>query len=282
MKQILCALLITILSITNSFAAKKHANRKKKAKTYASYNNQNESYLVVDMNNYKVLYSENSQKKIYPASLTKMMTLYILFEEISKKRISFNSKFVASRSAELSRPSKLFLKNKDEISVISCIRALIIKSANDVAVTVAENIAGSEARFAYIMNKKAYELGMYDTYFKNASGWHHASQKTTALDLAKLALAIKRDFPQYYHFFKETEFYHKGKLINGHNKVTKFYKGAEGFKTGYTNAAGFNLVSAASRDNKSLLGIVTGQRSANIRDKKMISLLNAHFEKNKL
>ena len=106
----------------------------------------------------KVIGFENSQKKIYPASLTKMMTLYILFEEISKKRISFNSKFVASRSAELSRPSKLFLKNKDEISVISCIRALIIKSANDVAVTVAENIAGSEARFAYIMNKKAYEL----------------------------------------------------------------------------------------------------------------------------
>ncbi|XVN41528.1 MAG: D-alanyl-D-alanine carboxypeptidase family protein [Rickettsia endosymbiont of Argas persicus] len=233
--------------------------------------------LVIDAKSGKVLHAHNSQIRIYPASLTKLMTLYLLFESIEVGKVSLNKKLVVSSKAEKMKPCKLGLKAGETITVRDAINGLIVKSANDVAVVVAENLKGSEKSFAHAMNVKAKQLGMKNTYFKNASGWHDPLQQTTARDMAKLALAIKKNYPKYYPLFSRTSFMFRGNLINGHNHVTKNYQGAEGLKTGFTNSAGYNLVTTASRNGKSLIAVVTGGKSAASRDQKMIGLLDQHF-----
>lgn len=233
--------------------------------------------LVVDGKTGKILHAQNAQKKIYPASLTKIMTLYLIFEALESKKLSMDQKLQASCYATQALPSKLYLKAGEKITVKDSIQALIIKSANDVARTVAENLAGSETNFAKLMTRKAKQIGMKNTNFTNASGWHDSKQFTTAVDLAKLSLAIKRDFPQYYHFFKQTSFNFKGKTIAGYNHVTATYPGAEGLKTGYHIPAGCNLITTATRGNKSLVAVVTGRQSSAIRNKQMVELLDKHF-----
>ncbi len=233
--------------------------------------------LIIDGATGKVLHAKNAKHKIYPASLTKVMTLYLLFESLEAGRINLNHKFHVSKHATQALPSKLYLKQGEKISVKDSIHALTIKSANDVARVVGENIAGSEAKFANLMTLKARKLGMSNTTFTNASGWHDPKQMTTAVDLAKLTMAIRRDFPQYYHFFAQTSFNFKGKTINGHNRVTATYPGAEGLKTGYHIPAGCNLITTAKRGNKILIAVVTGRKSAAIRDRKMVELLDKHF-----
>lgn len=175
---------------------------------------------------------------------------------------------------------KLYLKAGETITVKDAINGLIIKSANDVARVVAENIAGTEKRFAKLMTVRAKQLGMKNTNFANASGLHDSRQRTTAVDLAKLAIAIKRDFPEYYPYFAKTNFAFRGKTINGHNKLTANYPWAEGLKTGYINAAGCNLITTATKNNKSLVGVVIGGKSAALRDKKMRKLLDKQFARN--
>jgi len=233
--------------------------------------------LVVDYHTGKILHDNNSTTKIYPASLTKLMTLYLLFEAVESGKLSMNQKLYVSKNATNMSPSKLGLKEKEFITVREAILALTVKSANDVAVVVAENIKGTENKFSQLMNVRAIQLGMKDTYFKNSSGWHHAMQKTTARDLVKLSIAIKRDFPQYYAFFSKNSFIFRGNIVRGHNKVTETYSGAEGLKTGYTAPSGFNLVTTATRKNKSLVAVVTGRKSAHSRDQHMMKLLDTHF-----
>jgi serine-type D-Ala-D-Ala carboxypeptidase (penicillin-binding protein 5/6) len=233
--------------------------------------------LVVDGRSGKILHASNATKKIYPASLTKVMTLYLLFEALESGKLSLNKKLYVSKYATEALPGKLYLRVKEQIVVRDAILGLIVKSANDVARVVAENIAGSEKRFARLMTVRARQLGMKNTTFTNASGWHDANQVSTAVDLAKLSIAIKRDFPQYYHFFKMTSFKFKGKTISGHNKVTATYPGAEGLKTGFHTPAGCNLITAATRGNRSLVAVVTGSNSSAIRNKKMVQLLDEHF-----
>jgi len=233
--------------------------------------------LVVDGKTGKILHASNANKKIYPASLTKVMTIYLMFEALASGKLSLDQKLYVSSYAAQARPLKLNLKPKERISVKDTILALIVKSANDAARVAAENIAGSEKRFARLMTIRARQLGMKNTTFTNASGWHDPNQISTAIDLAKLSIAIKRDFPQYYHFFKTTSFKFKNKTIVGHNRVVATYPGAEGLKTGFTNPAGCNLITSATRGNKSLVAVVTGSSSSTIRNKKMVQLLDKHF-----
>ncbi len=233
--------------------------------------------LVVDYKSGRILHDINSTTKIYPASLTKLMTLYLLFEALESGRLSINQKLYVSKNAEKMLPCKLGLKAKESITVKEAILALIVRSANDVAMVVAENIKGSEEKFAQLMTIRAHQLGMKDTYFKNSSGWHHPCQKTTAQDLARLSMAIKRDFPKYYSYFSKNHFVFKGNIVRGHNKVNETYEGVEGLKTGYTIPSGYNLITAATRNKKTLVAIVTGRRSAGSRDMEMVELLNTHF-----
>jgi len=267
---ILFVLIVSIcLAIPVADAAKRQSRKKASGRIQTS--------LVVDGKTGKILHASNARKKIYPASLTKVMTIYLIFEALESGKLSLNQKLYVSSYATKARPLKLYLKPKERITVRDTILGLIVKSANDAARVAAENIAGSEKRFARLMTIRARQLGMKNTTFTNASGWHDARQVSTAVDLAKLSMAIKRDFPQYYHFFKKTSFKFKNKTIKGHNRVVATYPGAEGLKTGFTNPAGCNLITAATRGNKSLVAVVTGRSSSAIRNKKMVQLLDEHF-----
>ncbi|MCP5369513.1 MAG: D-alanyl-D-alanine carboxypeptidase [Rickettsiaceae bacterium] len=271
-KKLLCPLIIIIIfsSLIEALAA---PTKKKVVK----YQTPVETSLVIDGQTGKVLHSRNAKQKIYPASLTKVMTIYLMFEALKTGKLSFDHQLYVSQNATKALPSKLYLVAGEKISVLDSIYALSIKSANDVAVTVAENMAGSEKKFARLMTIKARQLGMKDTNFTNASGWHDPKQYTTAVDLAKLTMAIKRDFPQYYKLFSEKSFVYKGKTINTHNKVAATYPGAEGLKTGYHVPAGCNLITTATRGGKSLVAIVTGHKNSTTRDTKMVRLLDTHF-----
>ncbi|MES2215253.1 MAG: D-alanyl-D-alanine carboxypeptidase family protein [Pseudomonadota bacterium] len=235
--------------------------------------------LVVDAKTGRVLHSEEAHTSIYPASLTKIMTLYLAFEAVENGKLSMGQKIAVSAKAANMPPLKLWLKPGETITVRDAIMTLIVHSANDSAVVISEALGqGSEAKFADLMTKRARQLGMSNTQFRNASGWYHPDQKTTAHDLAKLAIAIKRDFPQYYPLFTQTQVVFRGKTIHGHNRVTANYPGAEGLKTGFNNPAGVCIVTTASRDNQELVGIVTGSPSARHRDSKVMTLLDKHFK----
>jgi len=233
--------------------------------------------LILDYNTGKVLHADKASEIIYPASLGKMMTLYLAFDALKRGKLAMNQKIHVSARAANMPPCKLFLKPGDQISVRDALVASIVKSANDTAVALGEAISGTEDKFAVLMTKQAKELGMHNTKFINASGWYHPDQKTTAIDLAKLAMAIRRDFPEHYHLFSKTSFEFRDRVIHGHNRVTAHYDGAEGMKTGFNNPAGCNLVTTASRDGKTLVGVVTGRRTGAQRDNQMMALLDQHF-----
>lgn len=271
-RKILLPYIFVIISLlTQVSEAKKAVKNSSKVPTPV------QTSLVINEKNGKVLHAHNSQVRMYPASLTKLMTLYLMFESIETGKLSLNKKLTVSEKAAKMPPCKLGLKAGETITVRDAINGLIITSANDAAVVAAENLKGSEKAFAHAMNVKAKQLGMKNTYFKNASGLHDPLQQTTARDMAKLALAIKKNYPKYYSLFSKTSFVFRGNTRNGHNNVTKNYQGAEGLKTGFTNPSGYNLVTTASRNGKSLIAVVTGGRSAGSRDQKMIGLLDQHF-----
>lgn len=276
-KVIFISLCFLNISVFDVLAAKSKTSKSPK-KAATTYSAPPETSLVIDMEQGKVLHAQNAHLKIYPASLTKVMTLYLAFEALDQGKLSMNQKIPVSSRAENMRPSKLGLRKGEHIMVHDAVMGLIVKSANDAAVVLAEAIGGSsEDHFAKMMTKRAHDLGMRDTTFRNASGWHHPEQKTTAIDLAKLTLALKRDFPKYYTLFAKTSFVFKGQTINGHNRVMQKYAGAEGLKTGFTGPAGFNLITTASRGDKALVGVVTGGKSGKLRDNKMMALLDRHF-----
>lgn len=234
--------------------------------------------LVVNSVTGKVIYKKNAGKHRYPASLTKMMTLYILFDHLQQKNISMEQDFKISHHAEAQPRSKIYLKAGEKISVKDLVLSLIVKSANDSAVVVAEAISGSEDRFAEYMTGVAVDrLGMKNTVFKNASGLYDKDQKTTAYDIARLAISIERDFPEYYPLFKKHEFFYKGKKYESHNRVVKNYEGADGLKTGYINASGFNIAVSAHKGSNKLITVVMGEDTYKKRDKYVIKLLDSVF-----
>jgi len=233
--------------------------------------------LIVDDSG-NVLYKRNAGIQMYPASLVKMMTIYLAFEAISNGTVSFDTKLKVSKKAARMPRMKLHLRAGEYISMKEALLSLIVKSANDSAVVIAEHLAGSEAKFATLMNEKAARLGMSQSYFTNASGWHHNRQKTTAYDMAKLALSIKRDFPNFYSLFSQSSFFYRNSIVRGHNRVMHALQGAKGMKTGYTSKAGWNLVTTATRNNTHLVGVIMGGDSYRARDSKMVQLMNHHFE----
>jgi len=233
--------------------------------------------LVVDGATGKVLYSRNAMAERHSASLTKMMTLYLLFEALRKGQMSFSSMLPVSAHAAAQRPTKLHLYAGDQIPVDIAISAIVVRSANDVAVTIAEALGGTESNFAAMMNAKARQLGMRDTFYHNASGLPDPLQISTASDLAVLARHLAYDFPQYFHYFAAPGFTYRGVNYVTHDNLIGRYVGADGIKTGYTGASGFNLVSSVTRGRTHVIGVVMGGRTAHRRDTEMMNLLDRTF-----
>lgn len=233
--------------------------------------------IVVDMNTERVLFARNADAARYPASLTKMMTLYLLFEELKSGRMSLSTQMSVSAHAAGQAPSKLGLSAGSTITVRTAILALITRSANDVAAVIAENIAGSHGNFAARMTRKARALGMAGTTFRNASGLPDAAQRTTARDMAKLAQALIDDFPEYFDYFKTRSFTYQGRYHGNHNRLLGRVEGVEGIKTGYIRASGFNLATSARRGGRHLVAVVMGGPSGAARDAHMADILDRHF-----
>ena len=233
--------------------------------------------VVMDSRTGQILYSRNSEQRLYPASLTKIMTLYMTFEALSTGRIKLNQHLKVSRRAAGQTPTKLGLKAGSTISVKDAVFALITKSANDAATVLAEGMAPTEALFAQKMTEKARKLGMRRTSFRNASGLPNRRQRSTAQDMAVLGAALIHDFPQYYHYLSLQSFDYKGKAYKNHNNLLGKYSGADGIKTGYIRASGFNLVASAKRGSNRLIGVVFGGRTAKSRDLHMKKLLDKGF-----
>lgn len=233
--------------------------------------------ILVDAQTGKVLETHNPDGLCYPASLTKLMTLYLTFHQLSSGKLTMEQELPVSSHAAAQQPTKLYLTPGEGITVRSAILAITTRSANDAAVVLAEAIGGTEGNFAHLMTVEARELGMAHTSFRNASGLPNIYQMTTARDMAKLALAIMHNYPQYYHFFKARSFTFRGKTINGHDHLLSQCPGVDGLKTGYTAASGFNIVTSAVRDDQRLVGVVMGGRTARARDHLMMALLNSGF-----
>jgi len=234
---------------------------------------------LVDGETGRILHQENASETRYPASLTKMMTIYLAFEQIKAGNMRMGQDLRVSAYAASMPKTNLALSPGDRITVRDAILGLIVHSANDAAVVLAENIGGDEDRFARLMTERARQLGMKNTTFKNASGLHDPAQVTTAKDMALLGIALKRHYPEYYNMFSRTYFTYNGRTMQSHNRVTKSYSGAEGLKTGFIRASGFNLVTSASRHEGNLVGVVIGGRSAAGRDERMKELLDKGFDK---
>ena len=233
---------------------------------------------IINENTKRIYHNTNADTRNYPASLTKIMTLYMIFDSLKNKKISMNTKFKISKRAARQPPSKLNLSAGSSITVRNAILALITKSANDVATVVAENLGKSERNFARLMTKKARKLGMSRTTFKNASGLPNRGQLSTARDMAVLGMAIRKNHPNFFKLFKTKSFVYKGVKYTNHNNLLSNYSGTDGIKTGYTNASGFNLVASVERNGQRIIGVVFGGKKARSRDKHMISLLNKYFK----
>ena len=235
------------------------------------------SSVVIDDTNGDVLHEMNADVVNYPASLTKIMTLYLAFEALTENRLSLKDSVTVSDTASVQAPSKIGLEPGESIAVENLILGIVTKSANDAAVVLAEAVAGSESAFAQKMTAKAHQLGMTATEFRNASGLPDPDQVTTARDMAILARAVMHDFPQYYHYFGTPRFAYNGMVFENHNRMLKTYAGADGLKTGYIRASGFNLVTSAERGGRRLIGVVMGSQSPSARNAQMARLLDASF-----
>lgn len=226
--------------------------------------------LVLDASNGTMLYQSDANSARFPASLTKMMTLFLLFEAMNQGRVTKATEIPVSSFAARQPPSKIGFKPGQTIDVDSAILALTVKSGNDVAVAVAEYLGGSEEQFAAQMTARARQLGMGSTVFRNASGLPDAGQTTTARDMALLGMALKQRFPQHFHYFSNKDFVFRGRTIRGHNDMIGRVEGVDGIKTGYTRASGYNVVTSVSRGSRRLIVVVMGADSARAR--------NAHVE----
>ncbi|AKK19996.1 D-alanyl-D-alanine carboxypeptidase family protein [Candidatus Liberibacter africanus] len=215
----------------------------------------------------------------YPASLTKMMTLYIVFEQLKSKKIHLHTQIPVSRTAAKQNPSKLHLKENTYFTVEQGILALITRSANDVSTAFGEFISGSEQKFAMLMSKKAKKIGMNHTIYKNASGLHDKNQVTTARDQATLGIMLRKKFPEYYKYFSINNFRYKNRIILNHNKLLNKMQGIDGIKTGYTRNSGFNIVVSLQDKDHSIVAVVMGMPTYQKRDQKALQLINSFLNK---
>jgi D-alanyl-D-alanine carboxypeptidase len=230
--------------------------------------------IVVDANSGAVMQATNADSLRHPASLTKVMTLYLLFERLEASKIKMSTEMSVSPHAAVQAPSKLGLKPGETIAVETAIRAIVTKSANDVAVIVAETLGGSEEEFAKLMTAKARALGMSHTLYRNASGLPDDQQVTTARDMAILGRAIQDRFPQYYNYFSTRTFTFRGRTVRNHNHLLGTVAGVDGIKTGYIHDSGFNIVTSVNRNNRHIIAVVFGGNTANARDARVRSLID--------
>ncbi len=233
--------------------------------------------ILIDATTGKVLSAHNADVHVYPASLTKLMTLYLLFNALDKHRVTLNTMFTVSAHAAAQQPSKLGFIPGQKISVRDAIEAIVTKSANDVAVAVSENLGGTEAHFVQEMNREARQLGMTNTVYRNASGLPNRYQHTTARDMAILARDMIRNHWKYYHFFSVHRFVWHGQVIPTLDRLVVSYPGADGLKTGFIDASGFNLVSSAVRGGHRLIGVIFGGITAARRNTHMEAMLDRGF-----
>ncbi len=233
--------------------------------------------IVMDYSTGKIVNEVNADAQNHPASLTKMMTLYLTFEALYRGKISLYQQMPVSQWASNKSPTRLGLRPGQTITVHDCILGMVTKSANDAATVMAEALGGSEAGFANMMNEKARELGMTRTFFRNASGLPDSAQITTARDLLRLSTALYRNYPVQFRYFATREFVFRGQVIHGHNHLMERYAGMDGIKTGFTDASGFNLASTAARDGRRLFGVVMGGSTHQARDRLMETLLDNAF-----
>lgn len=244
----------------------------------ASANSRYAAY-VIDASTGQVLFSRNADSRRYPASLTKMMTLYLVFEAMASGRINKNSPIPISKNAAAEVPTKLGVPAGQSVPVDIAIKALVTRSANDVSTAIAEMLGGSEAGFARMMTSKARQLGMNSTQFRNAHGLPNSEQYTTARDMAILGIALREHFPSYYDYFSTRSFQYGKQTVTTHNRMFGRYKGVDGIKTGYINASGFNLVTSVKDGGRNVVAVVMGGESARSRDNHMVELLNSYVPK---
>ncbi|MGE4312840.1 MAG: serine hydrolase [Pseudobdellovibrionaceae bacterium] len=236
--------------------------------------------IVIDYDTGAILHQDQPDKRVHPASTTKIMTLMLLFEALDSGRVSLNDNIRFSSHAASAEPSKLGIPPGGTIKVKDAILALCTKSANDVAVAVAEHLGGTESNFARLMTERAHQIGMSKTTFKNAHGLHNPSQVTTVRDMATLATFMIARHPRHYHYFSTRSFTYKGATFRNHNRLLGVYPGMDGLKTGFINASGFNLVASAKRNGRRVIAVVFGGRSAQSRNARMTELLDQAFKSN--
>lgn len=247
--------------------------------TKQAMRNPRHAALVIDADSGRVLRNENASARRYPASLTKMMTLYMTFRALQSGQVSMDQKLPVSKKAAAQPQTNIALTPKDTITVRDCISALVVRSANDASMVLAEALGGSQERFAAMMTNTAHQLGMSNTVFHNPNGLPDKAQYTTAFDMARLGIALRRDFPQYYPLFKVQQFSFKGRTYTGHNRVLGRLDGVDGIKTGYIHLSGFNLVSSMKKDGVNLVAVVMGGNSGAERDNYMVSILKDGFQR---
>lgn len=251
--------------------------------TFSAKASETTSSIVIDAQSGNVLYSHNADELRYPASLTKLMTLYITFNALESGKLKMSDKLKVSHTAASRSPSKLGMPAGSYIDVKTLIEALIVKSANDCATVLAEALSPNEAEFAKLMTKTAHRLGMRNTTFKNASGLPNSAQKSTARDFAVLGSAIYHHFPQYYHLFALKEFQYNGMTYKGHNYLLNDSLGTDGMKTGYTAASGFNIVTSAQQGSYRVIAVTMGHKRVKDRDSsisKMMELSLNYMKRN--
>ena len=263
------ALFLTLLGIAFIFSS--HNAQAAENTKYASF--------VMDADTGMVLHQRYADKSLHPASLTKIMTLLMAFEAIEQGKMNYNTRLRISSHAASMVPSKIGLKPGSSIKAKDAINVLVTKSANDIAVAMAEHLGRTESSFAKIMTRKARFIGMKNTTFRNASGLHDPKQVTTARDMALLAQYVINKYPEYYKFYNQTSISYAGRTYKNHNKLLGSYKGMDGMKTGYIRASGFNLVGSAVRNNQRIIGVVFGGRSGTTRNEHMANLLDEGFVK---
>ncbi|HEU4838028.1 MAG TPA: D-alanyl-D-alanine carboxypeptidase family protein, partial [Micavibrio sp.] len=273
LRRIVLAMLMLCMAL--AYPAEGMAKSKKKQ---GDESNNKYASIVVDAETGAILSQRYPDKRLHPASLTKVMTLLLLFEALDAGNVRLNDKIQISRHAANAQPSKLGLTPGSSIRVEDAILAVVTKSANDIATAIAEHLAGSESRFALRMTRRARDIGMSKTTFKNAHGLHNPGQVTSARDMATLARYVLVRYPNYYRYFGTKQFTYRGKTYTNHNRLMNTYPGMDGFKTGFINASGFNLIASAKHGNKRLIGVVFGGRSWKSRNDHMASLLNTGFE----
>ena len=239
-----------------------------------SFDTSAENALLIDFDTNQILYSKNEEKKIYPASMSKLMTLYILFDSLKKGIVTLDDKFVVSRNAYQKEGSTIYAELGTEISVLNLIRGIIVSSGNDACIIVAEALSGSEDNFANQMNFYAEEMGLRNSNFKNSSGLHNEDHYTSAEDLVKLSNFLITDFPDYYPYFAERSFTWNSIIQYNRNNILRMDLGVDGLKTGYTSKSGYGVIVSSQKNGRRLIGIVTGLKSVDDRTNEISRLIN--------